>query len=143
MTIKVHFIVPLYLLFLSITNVRTELSIGSIPLSWMDVGQHLHRKKQYKVFEWYPIGTAFTSIVESYWKKGRKVRANQLKSQLIKKVEDAFHDFLRTCMKELQSSNIFEFNQKLNDFTRMLCILVAQQREALTITYQRALANGD
>nr|AAS79580.1 hypothetical protein [Ipomoea trifida]BAF52536.1 hypothetical protein [Ipomoea trifida] len=260
MTIKVHFIVPLYLLFLSITNVRTELSIGSIPLSWMDVDnypleksiavigcfviisvitlvlfkrnvidstglifglwmlmsldnavlksrkinnllrylliyfhitvaffgltywirlsvrqynikntrpsidllfemgawffmfslnctlvavQHLHRKKQYKVFEWYPIGTAFTSIVESYWKKGRKVRANQLKSQLIKKVEDAFHDFLRTCMKELQSSNIFEFNQKLNDFTRMLCILVAQQREALTITYQRALANGD
>ncbi|XP_019199185.1 PREDICTED: uncharacterized protein LOC109192927 [Ipomoea nil] len=98
--------------------------------------KHSLRKQQDQVSQWYPVSIAFATIVESYWKRGRKIRANRLKSPLIKNVEDAFHDFVRTCKKEPQSGNIIEFNQKLNDFTRTFCILVAQKREALIINYQ-------
>nr|BAF52538.1 hypothetical protein [Ipomoea trifida] len=98
--------------------------------------QHTQRNKEYKITEWYQVAVAFTSIVESYWKRGRKVRENLLKSQLIKNVEDAFHDFVRTFMKQPQSGNKIELIQKLNDFIRMFCILVAQRREDLTIAYQ-------
>lgn len=107
------------------------LSCIEVALSFMCPGKFHQQEPQ-----WYSCAIALISIVENYWKKGRKLREDRLKSQLLNNLEDAFHDIIIICMEEPQSRNKIEFNQKLNDFTKMLSILVAQQREALIIAQQ-------
>ncbi|CAH9072801.1 unnamed protein product [Cuscuta europaea] len=95
-------------------------------------------KKQYnQVANWYPVAIASITMLENLWTKGKEIRAQRLKSQLVKDVENAFHEFIEVCMKDPQSCNITEFDQKLNDFTKLFDVLVAQQREYLSVAQQK------
>nr|BAF36348.1 hypothetical protein [Ipomoea trifida] len=75
-----------------------------------------HQNQEYKVYEWYPVALAFTSIVESYWRKGRKLRAKLLKSQLIKNMEDAFCNFKNDVYFSSSAAGSSNNNFAMKDF---------------------------
>lgn len=105
-------------------------------LSCIEIVVWALRKKQYKqVSYWYPVVLSFITMVENFCTKGREMRTARLKSQLVKKVEDAFHEVIEAFMKEPQSCTRIEFDHKVNEFTRLFNNLEAQQREAL-LAYQ-------
>ncbi|CAH9072799.1 unnamed protein product [Cuscuta europaea] len=103
-------------------------------LSWLEfsIRATLRNNKYFRVYRWYPIAIAFVSMVENYWMRNREMRVDQLKSQFIQTLEDAFNDFIDACMEEAQIGNI-PFDQKVNDFT----VSVAQHREALIVAQQQ------
>lgn len=94
-------------------------------------------KKYFRVYGWYSMAMAFFSMVENYWTKNLEMRVDRIKSQFINNVEDAFDDFTEACVEEPKRGNMIEFDKKLNDFTTMFAVLVAQQQEALTVTHQQ------
>ncbi|CAH9130437.1 unnamed protein product [Cuscuta epithymum] len=97
------------------------------------VGEPQYRR----VSHWYPVAVAFISMVENYWTKGREIRANRMKSQLIKNLEEAFEEVIRLCMEDPKKVNLAEFDEKVNEFYRLLDMVVAQHREAIIVAQQR------
>nr|BAF52541.1 hypothetical protein [Ipomoea trifida] len=89
------------------------------------------------VYYWFSIAVAIGSMIANYWTNIRKTSADRLKSQLIRKAENAFDELIRTFMKEPQKDNATKFDQTFTDFIRMLSILVAQQQETLEIAEQQ------
>lgn len=100
-------------------------------------------KEQYnQISHWYPVAIAFISMVENYWTKGREIRADRGKSQLVKNLEEAFEEVIRLCLEDPARVSLEEFDQKVEEFYRLLDMLVAQTREAMIVAQQReALKN--
>ncbi|VFQ89476.1 unnamed protein product [Cuscuta campestris] len=95
-------------------------------------------ERQYRrLSHWYPVAIAFISMVENYWTKGREIREDRMKSQLIKNLEAAFKEVIRLCMEHPKKIDIVEFEEKVEEFYRLLDMLVAQYREAVAVAQQR------
>ncbi|XP_019190309.1 PREDICTED: uncharacterized protein LOC109184728 [Ipomoea nil] len=114
-------------------------------LSWVEFTSRrlLKGKDYFHVYYWYPIAIiALVSMIEKYLTKTGG--DDELKSELlIENGEKVFDDLVTSFLKQLQNdNNITKFDQKFNDFTRMLSTLVAQRQEALKITEQPQQSRG-
>nr|AAS79579.1 hypothetical protein [Ipomoea trifida]BAF36301.1 hypothetical protein [Ipomoea trifida] len=108
-------------------------------LSWAEyMSWRLFKDKEYfHVYYWYPVAIALISIIEKNLTKKGETDGDELKSESIGNGENAFDDLLRSCLKEPQNDDITKVDQKINDFTKMLSILVARGQEALKIDEQQ------
>ncbi|XP_019199091.1 PREDICTED: uncharacterized protein LOC109192845 [Ipomoea nil] len=108
-------------------------------LSWVEFmsGRLLKGTDYFQVYYWYPIAIALFSMIEMYLTRNTETGGDELKSEVIGNGEKAFDDFVRSCLKEPQNDNITKFDQKFDEFIRMLSTLVAQRQEALKIAEQK------
>nr|GLL43155.1 hypothetical protein Itr_chr12CG29450 [Ipomoea trifida] len=118
---------------------ETGVWLFMVILSWVEfMSRILFKDKEYfQVYYWYPVAIALICMIEKYLTKTMETDGDELKSELIGNGEKAFDDLFRSFLKEPQNDNITKFDQKINDFTKMLSILVARGQEALKIDEQQ------
>nr|BAF52534.1 hypothetical protein [Ipomoea trifida] len=111
---------------------ETGVWLFMVILSWAEfISWRLFKDKEFfHAYYLYPIAIALSSMIEKYLtKKWETDEGDELKPEVIGNGEKAFDDLLRSCLKDSQNDNISNFDQKINDFTRMLSILAAAQRQ--------------